>query len=276
MSASAYYERRGKREPPAARNDVPGSSLAERRSRLADPPANRFGRRGVDVLAPASRVRRRRASRARRQARASRAPSPDSVHRPSSRMTHDFAARAALGVVEVRHRRGDVTDPRGDVTGGGRYRSSFRVDEVVRAMRARREYVESYVQNAIAPHPRPMTKKKPNKRWPPSMDVGSVPAMDAVEARYPAHVCVLFRAIAHQQARRRGLIRDVDEDDGRSGRRRGFFRVFGFSGTETGRDARIVQLGIRRGRRRRGHERGRLGETRRRVRRRGARRGGDG
>ena len=163
---------------------------------------------------------------------------------------------------------------------------SFRVDEVVRAMRARREYVESYVQNAIAPHPKPANNKKNARtnaaaRWPPPMDVGSVPAMDAVEARYPVHVCVLFRAIAHQQARRRGLIRDVEEDDGVGrGRRRGVFPrlwFFGKKQTRRGREgARIVQLGTRRVVRRRGHERGRLGQTRRRVRRRGARRGGGG
>ena len=50
-----------------------------------------------------------------------------------------------------------------------------------------------------------------------------MPAMDAVEARYPTHVCVLFRAIAHQQARRRGLIRDVEEDEVGRGVAGGFF-----------------------------------------------------
>ena len=75
------------------------------------------------------------------------------------------------------------------------------------------------------------------------MDVGSVPAMDAVEARYPVHVCVLFRAIAHQQARRRGVIRDVEEDDGVGrGVAGGFFRVFGFSGkSRRDADARALE-----------------------------------
>ena len=89
------------------------------RTGAADPPANRFGRREADVLAPARRVRRRRASRARREARAARAPSPDPrsvVHRLRQ---PDRGGRERSSVVEVRHRRGDVTDPRGDVTGGG-------------------------------------------------------------------------------------------------------------------------------------------------------------
>mmetsp|Transcript_11367 Transcript_11367/g.47559 ORF Transcript_11367/g.47559 Transcript_11367/m.47559 type:complete len:325 (+) Transcript_11367:649-1623(+) len=87
------------------------------RTGAADPPANRFGRREADVLAPARRVRRRRASRARRQARAARAPSPDprSVVR---RLRRPNRGRERSGVVEVRHRRGDVTDPRGRGTSG--------------------------------------------------------------------------------------------------------------------------------------------------------------
>ena len=241
VSASAYYERRGKREP-AARNDVPGSSLAPN----GGVPAQRIHLRIDSVAArlTSSHLRAAYVAAERLERDARRAPHAHLRPRgsgSSSIVSIDGArvggaesgARAwwrfAVAAVTLRIREETLR-------AGGRYRSSFRVDEVVRAMRARREYVESYVQNAIAPHPRPMTKKKPNKRWPPLMDVGSVPAMDAVEARYPAHVCVLFRAIAHQQARRRGLIRDVDEDDGGRGVAGGFFRVFGFSG-KSRRDA---------------------------------------
>ena len=116
------------------------------RTGAADPPANRFGRREADVLAPARRVRRRRASRARRQARAARAPSPDPrsvVHRLRQPVQR---GRERSSVVEVRHRRGDVTDPRGDGTsgevvsrrrGGASDARAARVRRVVRSKRHR-------------------------------------------------------------------------------------------------------------------------------------------
>jgi hypothetical protein len=43
------------------------------------------------------------------------------------------------------------------------------------------------------------------------LTIGDVPIVDEVERTYPSHVCVLFRALAHQQARRRGVIKDADE-----------------------------------------------------------------
>mmetsp|Transcript_4724 Transcript_4724/g.21552 ORF Transcript_4724/g.21552 Transcript_4724/m.21552 type:complete len:367 (-) Transcript_4724:762-1862(-) len=94
-----------------------GAGERQRRTRrpgAADPPANRLGRREADVLAPARRVRRRRASRARRAEGAARAPSPERFGSVVRRVQPKRRSR----VVEVRDRRGDVTYPRGGTRGG--------------------------------------------------------------------------------------------------------------------------------------------------------------
>ena len=240
VSASAYYERRGKREPAGSLDAGAFANVPAQRIHLRiDSVAARLTSshlRAVYVAAERLERDARRAPHA--HLRPTLGPSSIVSDNPSNggesaRAWWRFAiAAVTLRIREEMERRG----------------RSFRVDEVVRAMRARREYVESYVQNAIAPHPRPANNKKNARtnaaaRWPPPMDVGSVPAMDAVEARYPVHVCVLFRAIAHQQARRRGLIRDVEEDDGVGrGVAGGFFRVFGFSGkSRRDADARALE-----------------------------------
>ena len=144
VSASAYYERRGKREP-AARNDVPGSSLAPN----GGVPAQRIHLRIDSVAArlTSSHLRAAYVAAERLERDARRAPHAHLRPRgsgPSSIVSIDGArvggaesgARAwwkfAVAAVTLRIREETLR-------AGGRYRSSFRVDEVVRAMRARRE-----------------------------------------------------------------------------------------------------------------------------------------
>ena len=77
--------------------------------------------------------------------------------------------------------------------------------------------MDAYIDRALVNHPRPRKSSKKSKsgdsgpRWPPRLTIGDVPVVDEVERTYPSHVCVLFRALAHQQARRRGVIKDADE-----------------------------------------------------------------
>ena len=123
------------------------------------------------------------------------------------------------------------------VAGGYVSRSStFRIDKVVDTMRARRRYVDAYIDRALVNHPRPRKSSKKSKsgdsgpRWPPRLTIGDVPVVDEVERTYPSHVCVLFRALAHQQARRRGVIKDADDAASENGGAIGFLRgMFGSS-----------------------------------------------
>ena len=199
VSAQAVYERRGKKEPRDDANtsaqrihlriDLVGATLTSSHLRAVYDTAERIERDAR--RAPHAHIR------------------PDvAVQSPGgAKIWWRFAFGAVLLRLEERR-----------VAGGYVSRSStFRIDKVVDTMRARRRYVDAYIDRALVNHPRPRksSKKKASgdsgSRWPPRLTIGDVPVVDEVERTYPSHVCVLFRALAHQQARRRGVIKDADE-----------------------------------------------------------------
>ena len=214
VSAQAVYERRGKKEP---RDD---SKISAQRIHL------RIDSVGATLTSSHLRAVYATAERIERDAR--RAPHahirPDvAVRSPGgAKVWWRFAFGAVLLRLEERR-----------VAGGYVSRSStFRIDKVVDTMRARRRYVDAYIDRALVNHPRPKKSSKKSKsgdsgpRWPPRLTIGDVPVVDEVERTYPSHVCVLFRALAHQQARRRGVIKDADdvpENGGAVGFLRGMF-----------------------------------------------------
>ena len=201
VSAQAVYERRGKKEPRDDANtsaqrihlriDSVGATLTSSHLRAVYDTAERIERDAR--RAPHAHIR------------------PDvAVQSPGgAKIWWRFAFGAVLLRLEERR-----------VAGGYVSRSStFRIDKVVDTMRARRRYVDAYIDRALVNHPRPRKKNAASKsksgdsgpRWPPRLTIGDVPVVDEVERTYPLHVCVLFRALAHQQARRRGVIKDADE-----------------------------------------------------------------
>ena len=201
VSAQAVYERRGKKEPRDDANtsaqrihlriDLVGATLTSSHLRAVYDTAERIERDAR--RAPHAHIR------------------PDvAVQSPGgAKIWWRFAFGAVLLRLEERR-----------VAGGYVSRSStFRIDKVVDTMRARRRYVDAYIDRALVNHPRPRKKNAASKsksgdsgpRWPPRLTIGDVPVVDEVERTYPSHVCVLFRALAHQQARRRGVIKDADE-----------------------------------------------------------------
>ena len=201
VSAQAVYERRGKKEPRDDANtsaqrihlriDLVGATLTSSHLRAVYDTAERIERDAR--RAPHAHIR------------------PDvAVQSPGgAKIWWRFAFGAVLLRLEERR-----------VAGGYVSRSStFRIDKVVDTMRARRRYVDAYIDRALVNHPRPRKKNAASKsksgdsgpRWPPRLTIGDVPVVDEVERTYPLHVCVLFRALAHQQARRRGVIKDADE-----------------------------------------------------------------
>ena len=201
VSAQAVYERRGKKEPRDDANtsaqrihlriDLVGATLTSSHLRAVYDTAERIERDAR--RAPHAHIR------------------PDvAVQSPGgAKIWWRFAFGAVLLRLEERR-----------VAGGDVSRSStFRIDKVVDTMRARRRYVDAYIDRALVNHPRPRKKNAASKsksgdsgpRWPPRLTIGDVPVVDEVERTYPLHVCVLFRALAHQQARRRGVIKDADE-----------------------------------------------------------------
>ena len=201
VSAQAVYERRGKKEPRDDANtsaqrihlriDLVGATLTSSHLRAVYDTAERIERDAR--RAPHAHIR------------------PDvAVQSPGgAKIWWRFAFGAVLLRLEERR-----------VAGGYVSRSStFRIDKVVDTMRARRRYVDAYIDRALVNHPRPTKKNAASKsksgdsgpRWPPRLTIGDVPVVDEVERTYPLHVCVLFRALAHQQARRRGVIKDADE-----------------------------------------------------------------
>ena len=199
VSAQAVYERRGKKEPRDDANtsaqrihlriDSVGATLTSSHLRAVYDTAERIERDAR--RAPHAHIR------------------PDvAVQSPGgAKIWWRFAFGAVLLRLEERR-----------VAGGYVSRSStFRIDKVVDTMRARRRYVDAYIDRALVNHPRPRKKNAASKsgdsgpRWPPRLTIGDVPVVDEVERTYPSHVCVLFRALAHQQARRRGVIKDADE-----------------------------------------------------------------
>ena len=201
VSAQAVYERRGKKEPRDDANtsaqrihlriDLVGATLTSSHLRAVYATAERIERDAR--RAPHAHIR------------------PDvAVQSPGgAKIWWRFAFGAVLLRLEERR-----------VAGGYVSRSStFRIDKVVDTMRARRRYVDAYIDRALVNHPRPRKKNAASKsksgdsgpRWPPRLTIGDVPVVDEVERTYPSHVCVLFRALAHQQARRRGVIKDADE-----------------------------------------------------------------
>ena len=199
VSAQAVYERRGKKEPRDDANtsaqrihlriDLVGATLTSSHLRAVYDTAERIERDAR--RAPHAHIR------------------PDvAVQSPGgAKIWWRFAFGAVLLRLEERR-----------VAGGYVSRSStFRIDKVVDTMRARRRYVDAYIDRALVNHPRPRksSKKKASgdsgSRWPPRLTIGDVPVVDEVERTYPSHVCVLFRALAHQQAWRRGVIKDADE-----------------------------------------------------------------
>ena len=199
VSAQAVYERRGKKEP---RDD---SKISAQRIHL------RIDSVGATLTSSHLRAVYATAERIERDAR--RAPHahirPDvAVQSPGgAKVWWRFACSAVALRLEERR-----------VAGGYVSRSStFRIDKVVDTMRARRRYVDAYIDRALVNHPCPRksSKKKASgdsgPRWPPRLTIGDVPVVDEVERTYPSHVCVLFRALAHQQAWRRGVIKDADE-----------------------------------------------------------------
>ena len=201
VSAQAVYERRGKKEPRDDANtsaqrihlriDSVGATLTSSHLRAVYDTAERIERNAR--RAPHAHIR------------------PDvAVQSPGgAKIWWRFAFGAVLLRLEERR-----------VAGGYVSRSTtFRIDKVVDTMRARRRYVDAYIDRALVNHPRPRKKNAASKlksgdsgpRWPPRLTIGDVPVVDEVERTYPSHVCVLFRALAHQQARRRGVIKDADE-----------------------------------------------------------------
>ena len=87
------------------------------------------------------------------------------------------------------------------------------MERVIETMRARKTYVDAYARHALStPRPNPKgggggkkaaatatTAAAAGARWPPPLALGAVPEIDEVEKTHPAHVCVLFRALAHAQ-----------------------------------------------------------------------------
>ena len=214
VSAQAVYERRGKKEP---RDDA---NISAQRIHL------RIDSVGATLTSSHLRAVYATAERIERDARRA----PHAHIRPDVAVQSPGGAKVwwlfAFGAVLLR-----LEDRR--VAGGYVSRSStFRIDKVVYTMRARRRYVDAYIYRALVNHPRPRKSSKKSKsgdsgpRWPPRLTIGDVPVVDEVERTYPSHVCVLFRALAHQQARRRGVIKDADdvpENGGAIGFLRGMF-----------------------------------------------------
>ena len=201
VSAQAVYERRGKKEP----RDDANTSAQRIHLRIDSVGATLTSSHLCAVYDTAERIERD----ARRAPHAHIRPDVAVQSPGGAKIWWRFAFGAVLLRLEERR-----------VAGGYVSRSStFRIDKVVDTMRARRRYVDAYIDRALVNHPRPRKKNAASKsksgdsgpRWPPRLTIGDVPVVDEVERTYPSHVCVLFRALAHQQARRRGVIKDADE-----------------------------------------------------------------
>ena len=218
VSAQAVYERRGKKEP----RDDSNTSAQRIHLRIDSVGATLTSSHLRAVYATAERIERD----ARRAPHAHIRPDVAVRSPGGAKVWWRFACSAVALRLEERR-----------VAGGYVSRSStFRIDKVVDTMRARRRYVDAYIDRALVNHPRPRksSKKKASgdsgPRWPPRLTIGDVPVVDEVERTYPSHVCVLFRALAHQQARRRGVIKDADDAASENGGAIGFLRgMFGSS-----------------------------------------------
>ena len=218
VSAQAVYERRGKKEP----RDDANTSAQRIHLRIDSVGATLTSSHLRAVYATAERIERD----ARRAPHAHIRPDVAVRSPGGAKVWWRFACSAVALRLEERR-----------VAGGYVSRSStFRIDKVVDTMRARRRYVDAYIDRALVNHPRPRksSKKKASgdsgSRWPPRLTIGDVPVVDEVERTYPSHVCVLFRALAHQQARRRGVIKDADDAASENGGAIGFLRgMFGSS-----------------------------------------------
>ena len=197
VSASALYERRGKRE-----------------FFDAAVPAQRFFLKidAIDTRIASSHLRVAFDSVSRLERHARRAPHahlrPVQSVKQVPKEWFVFAINAT--VLERRRKGHDATVP-------------LELDRVVEAMKARRVYVDvysKYVKNTWRERPK---KKAPSsrgwfssrkttetatKRWPPPLAVGAAPELDAIEMKLPANLCVLFRALAHAQVRR-----ELGDDD---------------------------------------------------------------